>query len=58
MKDIYPALKKHKESVESVPTQLGRMQNFVHPMLQMCCNFPYCTCTESGRELEHYPKAV
>jgi len=58
MKGINPALKNHMESIESVPTQLGSRQNFFHPWLQMCCNFPYCTCTETGRELEHYPKAV
>ncbi|KAL9983014.1 hypothetical protein ACROYT_G005135 [Oculina patagonica] len=58
MKDIYPGLKTHKEGIESVPTQLGRMQNFIHPKLQMCCNFPYCTCKETDRELEHYPKDV
>ena len=58
MKDIYPALKQHKEGIESVPCQLGRMVNFVHPRLQMCCNFPYCTCKETDRELEHYPKDV
>ena len=58
MKDIYPGLKTHKESIKSVPHQLGRMQNFIHPRLQMCCNFPYCTCKETDRELEHYPKDV
>ena len=58
MKDIYPALKQHKENIESVPEQLGRWQNFVHPTLQMCCNFPFCTCKETGRKLENYPKDV
>lgn len=55
MKDIYPAVTLHKESVESVPNQMEKHKNFFHPSLQMCCNFPSCNCKESDRELEHYP---
>ena len=51
IKDIYSALKTHKEGVESVPGQLGR-KNFFHPRLQMCCNFPFCSCKETDRKLE------
>ena len=53
MKDIYPSLITHKESIKSVPSQLGR-KNFFHTQLQMCCNFPFCRCKEAGRKLEHY----
>ena len=56
IKHIYPALKKHKTSIESVPNQLERHKNFFNPWLQMCCNFPLCSCKESDRELEHYPQ--
>ena len=52
MNDIYPALETHKEGIKPVPDQLEN--NFPHPRLQMCCNFPFCTCKETG-DLEHYP---
>ncbi|KAJ7328571.1 hypothetical protein OS493_024491 [Desmophyllum pertusum] len=58
MSDIYPALKTHKEGVQSVPGQLGMRKNFFYPRLQMCCNFPYCSCKETDRVLEHYPEHV
>ncbi|KAL9983010.1 hypothetical protein ACROYT_G005131 [Oculina patagonica] len=51
MKDIYPALKTHKESIESAPGQLSGRKNFFHPSLQMCCNFPFCSCKETGKKL-------
>ena len=54
MKDIYPALKAHKEGVESVTDQVAK--SFFHSRLQMCCNFPFCRCKEPDREFEHYPK--
>ena len=58
MKDIYPALKAHKEGIESVPYQLKVAKNFFYPSLQMCCNFPFCSCKETGRQIEHYPEKV
>ena len=58
MKDIYPALKAHQEGVESVPCQLQVAKNLFYPRLQMCCNFPFCSCKETGREIEHYPEDV
>ena len=59
MKNIYPALKMHKESIKSVPNQLeGHKALIFHPSLQMCCNFPFCSCKETDRELEHYPQNV
>ncbi|KAL9983005.1 hypothetical protein ACROYT_G005126 [Oculina patagonica] len=54
IKDIYPALEAHKEGVQSVPGQLGT-KNLFYPRLQMCCNFPFCSCKETDKELEHYP---
>ena len=58
MKHIYPAIKMHKESIESVPNQLELYKNFFHPSLQMCCNFPFCSCKETDRKLEHYPENI
>ena len=58
MEDIYPALKAHQEGIESVPCQLQLVKNFLYPRLQMCCNFPFCSCKETGREIEHYPENV
>jgi len=58
MKHIYRAIKTHKESIESVPNQLEKYKNFFHPTLQMCCNFPFCSCKETDRQLEHYPQNV
>ena len=55
MKYIYPALQAHKEGIANVAGQLGA-NNVFHPMLQMCCNFPFCSCKEIGRKLQHYPK--
>lgn len=55
MKHIDPAIKKHKETIDSVPNQLEAHKNHFHPSLQMCCNFPFCSCRENDRELEHYP---
>jgi len=49
MKNISPALKTHNESIKHVPSQLGR-KNFFHPQLQMCCNFPFCRCKETGKK--------
>ena len=54
MREIYPALKQHKEGMEQVPDQLTK--NFFHPRLQMCCNVPFCYCRETDRQFEHYPK--
>ena len=54
VRDIYPALQAHKQSIANVPSQLGPKNSF-HPLLQMCCNFPFCSCEETGRKLEHYP---
>ena len=56
MKRIYPAIKTHQTTIESVPNQLEVRKNFFHPSLQMCCNFPLCNCKETGRKLEHYPQ--
>ena len=56
MKHIYPAIKVHKESIEIVPNQLEVYKTIFHPSLQMCCNFPFCSCKETDRELEHYPQ--
>ena len=56
MKHIYPALKTHTQSIESVPNQLEWHKNVFYPRLQMCCNFPFCSCKETDRELEHFPQ--
>lgn len=55
MREIHPALQAHKRSISDVPSQLGAKNSF-HPSLQMCCSFPFCSCEETGRRLEHYPK--
>ena len=54
MKDITPALKAHEEGIVSVPDQIAK-ENYFHPTLQMCCNFPFCSCKETDRKLKHYP---
>ena len=41
------AIKKHKVTVKSVPNQLGYPNAWLNPRLQPCCNFPFCSCTES-----------
>ena len=41
------AIKKHKPTVKSVPNQLGYPNAWWSPHLQPCCNFPFCSCTES-----------
>ena len=41
------AIKKHKLTVKSVPNQLGYPNAWWSPHLQPCCNFPFCSCTES-----------
>ena len=58
MTDIYPALKTHMKGIQNVPGQLGYKKNFFYPRLQMCCNFPYCSCKETDRDLEHYPEDI
>lgn len=58
IKQIYPMLKKHKASIKIVPNQLEWHKNIFKPWLQMCCNFPFCSCKETDRELEHYPKIL
>ena len=52
-REIYSALRKHKDGVSNVPSQLGK--NFFYPWLQMCCNYPLCICQELDRDLQHYP---
>ena len=58
MKHIYHAVKTHKESIKSVPNQMEGYRNFIHLRLQMCCNFPFCNCKETDRQLEHYPHNI
>ena len=58
MKHIHPAVKAHKESIEGVPSQLDWHKTAFHPHLQMCCNFPFCSCMETNRKLEHYPHNI
>ena len=58
MKYIHPAVKQHNDNIDRVPEQLVWSKNRVHPSLQMCCNFPYCTCEETDKKIKHYPKDV
>ena len=58
MKHIYSALKTHTESIESVPNQLELSKGLFRPHLQLCCNFHFCSCKETDRELEHYPQTT
>lgn len=54
MSRISAAIDEHRETIDSVPNQLEDDKTSFHPSLQMCCNFPFCTCKET-RDLEHYP---
>lgn len=53
MSRISAAIDEHRETIDSVPNQLEDDKTSFHPGLQMCCNFPFCTCKET-RDLEHY----
>ena len=57
MENIYLALKTHIRGIHNVPGQLG-YKNMFYPRLQMCCNFPYCSCKEKDGQLEHFPENV
>ena len=51
-KCIHPVIKKHEETIDSaVPKQLKAHKNVFHSTLQRCCNFPFCSCKETNRNL-------
>ncbi|XP_032231869.1 steryl-sulfatase [Nematostella vectensis] len=51
--NILEDLRRHKSNVDSVPSQIDYF--WWYPRLQICCNFPYCSCRENITELAHYP---
>ncbi|XP_048585094.1 arylsulfatase D isoform X2 [Nematostella vectensis] len=53
MKHINKAIKHHQDTIAQVPNQLSK--NIWYPWLQVCCNFPLCSCVENNTEFV-YPK--
>ncbi|KAK3093631.1 hypothetical protein FSP39_018297 [Pinctada imbricata] len=46
VKTIQEAVKKHKESLQPVPSMMTWYKVLWRPNMQPCCNFPYCNCKD------------